>query len=305
MATQHRPTHPPDNQDPLDLLQALIETPPSPPDARLQPIALRSTVEQRRHALRRYQMRTRLDTLLHYAERLLMLLTLAIFGYWLIDGPVRDWLHDWQQPAPGTRVANAAPPSGAVPAPAPLGRGHDKGATGAVSTVPLPYTTPDMASAAPESDFIAPSGHAPAAPVAVAPQPTRLLIPSLALDTPVTEVFVVDGAWQVADYAAGYLHDTALPGDRGNTVLAGHAGLRGGVFRDLGAVAAGDDIYVDAAGWRYHYRVRESKSVWPNQVEVLAPTDAAVLTLLTCTNWDTQRLVVVADLMDSKPSPGP
>ncbi|HEX9438716.1 MAG TPA: hypothetical protein VF909_03495, partial [Roseiflexaceae bacterium] len=77
MATQHRPTHPPDNQDPLDLLQALIETPPSPPDARLQPIALRSTVEQRRHALRRYQMRTRLDTLLHYAERLLMLLTLA------------------------------------------------------------------------------------------------------------------------------------------------------------------------------------------------------------------------------------
>jgi len=62
---------------------------------------------------------------------------------------------------------------------------------------------------------------------------------------------------------------------------------------------------LDAAGWRYHYRVRETKSVWPNQVEVLESTPMPVLTLLTCTNWDTQRLVVVADLIDSKPIPGP
>jgi sortase A len=274
---------------------------------RLQPIALRSTDAHRRHALRRYSLRTWVDALLRHAEHLLLLITLAFFGYWFFDGPARDWLHDRQQPAPSAAVANAAPrpPSLASdtrgkegehtpPAPAPrLDR-----------AVPLPYTTPGMAYVEPESDFIAPRGGAPAAPVAVAPQPTRLLIPSLALDTPVKEVFVVDGAWQVADYAAGYLHDTGLPGDPGNTVLAGHAGLRGGVFRDLGALAAGADIYLDAGGWRYHYRVRGSQSVWPAQVEVLAPTETAVLTLLTCTNWDTQRLVVVADLLDSKPSPG-
>ena len=87
--------------------------------------------------------------------------------------------------------------------------------------------------------------------------------------------------------------------------MAGHAGIRGAVFRDLGAVAATNDIYLDAAGWRYHYRVRDSKSVWPNQVEVLDATPKPVLTLMTCTNWDTQRLVVVADLVDSKPIPGP
>jgi sortase A len=167
----------------------------------------------------------------------------------------------------------------------------------------LPYITNDMASAPPADDFLAPRQGNVSAPLIEAPQPTHLQIPSIGLDTPVKEVFIVDGAWQVADYAAGYLHDTGLPGS-GNTVLAGHAGLRGAVFRDLGALAANADVYLDAAGWRYHYRVRESQSVWPTQVEVLEPTTIPVLTLMTCTNWDTQRLVVVADLIDSKPLPG-
>jgi sortase A len=108
----------------------------------------------------------------------------------------------------------------------------------------------------------------------------------------------------VAEYAAGYLHGSGLPGDPGNMALAGHAGLFGGVFRDLGGLAAGDEVLVDAAGWRYSYRVRESKAVWPDQIEVLDPTPTATLTLLTCTNWDMQRLIVVADLVAAKPLPG-
>lgn len=292
MVIQPRPARTADNQDALDLLQALIETPPAPPETRLHPIALRSTVEQRRHALGHYLLRTWFDALLRHAERLVMLATLLVFGVWFVDGPLRDWLHDRQQPAPDRPAALAA----AEPPFAPSGR-LDR-------SVPLPYTTPDMARPAVEADFLAPRQRAQVAPIAVAPQPSRLLIPSLALDTPVKEVFVVDGAWQVADYAAGYLHDTAFPGEHGNAVLAGHAGLRGGVFRELGALGFGADVYVDAGGWRYHYRVRESKSVWPTQIEVLAPTDTPMLTLITCTNWDTQRLVVVADLVDSKPSPG-
>ena len=292
MAIRPRSSRAPDNQDALDLLQTLLEAPPSPPDVRLNAIALRSTAEQRRHALNRYLLRTWFDALLRHAERVLLLVTLVIFGFWFVDGPVRDWLHDRQQALHVAPVAVAAP---ARPAAHP-GKLDQ--------SVPLPYTTPDMERAAPQADFIAPGQRMPAAPITVAPQPTRLLIPALGLDTPIKEVFIVDGAWQVADYAAGYLHDTALPGEKGNTALAGHAGLRGGVFRDLGALAHGDDIYVDAAGWRYHYRVRDSKSVLPTQVDVLAPTGTSVLTLLTCTNWDTQRLVVVADLVDSKPAPG-
>jgi sortase A len=297
MAVQHRRRHTPVANDSLELLQKLIETPPAPPDRRMQPVALRSATEQRRHALGGYLLRTWVDTLLAHAERLLVIAAVLVFGLWFADGPLRDWLHEQQA------TAAIAPPIVTPVALAPA-RLVTPAASSLDDDIPLPYTTPDMAAPPLTDDFIAPRQGVVAAPVTIAPQPTRLLIPSIAVDTPIKEVFIVDGAWEVADYAAGYMHGTGLPGESGNMAMAGHAGLRGGVFRDLGSLVDGADIYVDAAGWRYHYRVRESKSVWPTQVEVLDPTETATLTLLTCTNWDTQRLVVVADLIDSKPSPG-
>jgi sortase A len=283
------------DQETRDLLQALIDAPPAPADQRWAPVALRSANEQRRHALQGFLLRTGVDSLLQQAERIVVLAVGLVFGYWLIDGPVRDWIHDWQAPAAN---ASAARPTQAAPN------------TQRLESEPpqrrpklLPYVTSAMADPAPVDEFIAPRQGTIAAPIAGAPQPRQLLIPTINLDTPVKEVFVADGAWEVADYAAGYLHGTSMPGEKGNTVLAGHAGLRGAVFRDLGSLVAGNDIFVDAAGWRFHYRVRESKSVLPTQIDVLDPTPSATLTLMTCTNWDTQRLVVVADLVDSKPSP--
>jgi sortase A len=295
MAIRNRAKPSPPDQETRDLLQALIETPPVPVDQRWVPITLRSAHEQRRHALQGFLLRTWIDSLLRNAERVVVLAALLVFGYWLIDGPVRDWIHDWQTPAAN---ASAARPTQAA------------ATTQRLASEPpqrraklLPYVTSAMADPAPVDEFIAPRQGAIAAPIVGAPQPIRLLIPALELDTPVREVFVIDGAWEVADYAAGYLHGTGMPGEKGNAVLAGHAGLRGAVFRDLGSLVAGDDILIDAAGWRYRYRVRESKSVLPTQIDVLDPTPSATLTLMTCTNWDTQRLVVVADLVDSKPSP--
>lgn len=307
MATQPPQPHTSSDENPLDLLQALLDAPAAPSGARLGPVVLRSATEQRRYALRRYALRTWVDRALFYAERVLLVATVAFFGYWLLDGPVRDWLHDLRPPARDVNAANPVRrPSGAAGAVAPGARPN--------RAVLLPSTRPGAPSAPAviAHDFIAPRGHPPGAaalhqpltgPSAIAPQPTQLQIPKIGLDTPVVETFVVNEEWQVAEYAAGYLSGTAFPGD-GNTALAGHAGIRGAVFRDLGALEWGDDIYVDAGGWRFHYRVRESKSVWPDQVEVLDPSQTPTLTLMTCTNWDTQRLVVVADLVESKPSAG-
>lgn len=282
-----------------ELLQNLIEAPPDVAERQLAPIALRSASEHRRHALRGFLLRTWIDAALGYAERIVIAAALVVFGYWLADGPIRDWLHVYQNPvAPAPVVVSAGPGARASSAGAPA-RSRSP-----APAVLLPYTTDAMEQPPPENEFLAPRQGVISPPDAAAPEPTHLLIPSLALDTPVKEVFVADGAWEVADYAAGYLHGTGLPGDAGNTVLAGHAGLRGAVFRDLGSLTPGADIFLDA-GLRYHYRVREIKNVWPNQVEVLDPTTTPTLTLMTCTNWDTQRLVVVADLVDSKPSPRP
>jgi sortase A len=294
MANWPRFTPIPDD-DPRELLAALLGAPTLPSETRRPPIALRSMPELRRQALRGFQVRTWVDTWLQHTERLLLVLALLVFGYWFVDGPLRDWLHEQEPSLASAPVAAAAVAVQSAIGPA---KPHpDK-------IVPLPSVNINSASTPAMDDFMAPRQGAVSEPLAIAPQPNHLLIPSIQLDTPVKEVFVVDGAWEVADYAAGYLHDTGLPGS-GNTVLAGHAGMRGGVFRDLGALVANNDIYLEAAGWRYHYRVREAKSVWPNQVEVLDPTPQPVLTLMTCTNWDTQRLVVVADLINSKPIPGP
>jgi sortase A len=281
--------------DPRELLAALLGAPTVPSEARRPPIALRSMPELRRQALRGFQLRTWVDTWLQHGERLLLVLALLVFGYWFADGPLRDWLHAQEPSLASAPVAEAA--VAVLPTAGPAKSRADM-------FVPLPSVNINRASSPAIDDFMAPRQGMASQPLAVAPQPDHLSIPAIQLDTPVKEVFVVEGIWEVADYAAGYLHNTGLPGS-GNTVLAGHAGLRGAVFRDLGALVANNDIYLDAAGWRYHYRVRYSKSVWPNQVEVLDPTPTPVLTLMTCTNWDTQRLVVVADLIDSKPIPGP
>jgi sortase A len=179
-----------------------------------------------------------------------------------------------------------------------------------VMTVPaLPFVPPGMTEAAdaPDArrvpDYLAPA-HVPIVPLAADQRPQRLLIPRLDLSTPIKEVYIQDGVWQVADYAAGYHHGSALPGEAGNMVMAGHAGLHGAIFRSLGTLRSGDDVLVDAGGWRYRYQVREQMSVWPTQVDVMEPTATPVLTLITCTAWDTKRLVVIADLVDSRPLEG-
>src|SRR5262249_49803249 len=151
--------------------------------------------------------------------------------YWLLDGYGRDWLHSLQQQSAQAAggVATAAP----VVALAPTAHINAPPQPASMQAArALPFTTPDMEQQIDPPDYLAP-GTVAAPPLPKDQRPQRLLAPSIGIDTPVTEVFVQDGAWQVADYAAGYHHGSALPGEVGNTVMAGHAGLRGGVFRNL------------------------------------------------------------------------
>ena len=74
-------------------------------------------------------------------------------------------------------------------------------------------------------------------------RPVHVRVPRVGLDTTVVEVFLQDGVWQVADYAAGYLHGTGLPG-LGNVVMAGHKGRRGAVFARLESLKVGDEVLV-------------------------------------------------------------
>jgi sortase A len=137
-------------------------------------------------------------------------------------------------------------------------------------------------------------------------QPARIVIASIALDAPVVPVgmTVVNGtpSWETAAFAVGYYNTTALPGTRGNTVMAGHISSplshKGDIFRRLPGVRLGDEVAVYVGTRRLVYQVSEIKVVTPYAVQVMAPTSDATLTLLTCypDGVYNQRLVVVGKL---------
>ena len=77
----------------------------------------------------------------------------------------------------------------------------------------------------------------------------------------------------------GHLENTALPGEAGNAVIAGH---RDSFFRPLRNIRLGDDIFVDTVEGRFQYRVMSLRVVKPSDLSVLEPTDEATLTLITC-----------------------
>ena len=100
--------------------------------------------------------------------------------------------------------------------------------------------------------------------------------------------------------AVGHLPDTPLPWDRrGNVGLAAH---RDGLFRALEKIRLGDEVRVVTRRGEYHYRVKKTHIVDPDDVWVLAPTTAPTVTLITCYPFSfvgnaPQRFVVQAELV--------
>jgi sortase A len=103
----------------------------------------------------------------------------------------------------------------------------------------------------------------------------RLLIPKIHLD-----VALVEGTTRKALLVGpGHLVNTAMPGDRGNVVLAGH---RDTFFRHLGDLSRGDPITIVSGGKQYVYRVTGTEIVEPSDTQVLNSSSAYRLTLITC-----------------------
>jgi len=143
--------------------------------------------------------------------------------------------------------------------------------------------------------------------------PTRLVLPSLNVDSPVVEVgwktSVQNGQlvseWEVADYAVGFLKTTALPGAPGNTVMAGHNNINGEVFKNLIDLKVGDDVfvYVDQTAYRFvvtqklllkEYGVPMEQRL--QNAQWIAPTNDTRLTLVSCWPYtsNTYRVIIVA-----------
>lgn len=141
---------------------------------------------------------------------------------------------------------------------------------------------------------------------------TRLVIPSIGLDTPVSVAPLVDHngttTWDVPKFVAGHAEGSAGAAQPGNTIIMGHVTslTLGNVFEHLDQVKPGDVVYVyssNSSDQPFDYRAVETRHVARTDVTVLDQSPNPTLTLVTCsglwlpTVWDyNQRFIVRAEL---------
>jgi LPXTG-site transpeptidase (sortase) family protein len=134
---------------------------------------------------------------------------------------------------------------------------------------------------------------------------TRVRLDSLGIDAEVRSVgFVLQGGeiqYDVPRFEAGQYVGTADPGQRGNLVIAGHVANRGAfaVFSRLPEAHIGDTVEVFSGSTMFRYSITELRVVAPDATMVMARTQDATLTLITCSpdiNHG-RRLIVVGKLI--------
>lgn len=103
--------------------------------------------------------------------------------------------------------------------------------------------------------------------------------------------------------AIGHMTGTADLGAMGNCALAGHrGGYSGPYFKNLDKLKIGDTVLItNAERTQFTYKVTESFVVEPTEVWVAEDTgpDKAILTLVTCEDSGSTRLIVRCELESS------
>ena len=103
----------------------------------------------------------------------------------------------------------------------------------------------------------------------------RLDIPRLGLS-----VAVLQGtSSRMLRRGIGHIKGTPLPGEAGNSGIAGH---RDTFFRGLKDIRANDEIELQTTSGLFRYQVDWAKVVAPEDLSVLAPSTDSALTLVTC-----------------------
>lgn len=128
---------------------------------------------------------------------------------------------------------------------------------------------------------------------------TRILIPSIGVDT-----IVVEGTTASALRAgAGHYPSTPLPCEVGNVGIAGHRTTYGKPFHNLDLLDPGDRITLETPIGSCTYEVERSFITVPTDVGVVADTPGeARLTLTTCHPKGSarQRLIVTATMVSAE-----
>jgi sortase A len=157
------------------------------------------------------------------------------------------------------------------------------------TTTEPPTTAPPetTTTAAPESDEpierLAGGGGAVAPPRnSYAPEPIvelgRIEIPKIGLDHKVMHGITLRNI----DNGPSHWPGTAMPGEVGNTVFAGHRVTHTHPFRRINELEPGDEIFFTVNGVRTRYVVTGHEIVSPARVDIVNPTPTATATLFAC-----------------------
>jgi sortase A len=134
-----------------------------------------------------------------------------------------------------------------------------------VATLPLQMTQP----IAPPRDVRAAENN---------PELGRIVIPKIGLDSELNEGIRLT----TLDRGPGHWPGTAMPGQIGNVVVAGHRTSHGAEFRHLDALAPGDEVVFSTADGTFTYHVTGTQIVTPDAVWIVDPTDTPTATLFAC-----------------------
>jgi LPXTG-site transpeptidase (sortase) family protein len=146
-----------------------------------------------------------------------------------------------------------------------------------------PFTLDDLRGGPPA----APTGPTLPTPVmppadSYAPEPAVVLgtieIPALGLAAPLNQGVTLNNI----DRGPSHWPGTALPGELGNVVVAGHRVTHGGPFRHIDKLVAGDQVIFTVDGRRSVYRVTEHEVVTPDAIHIVDQTPAYTGTLFAC-----------------------
>ena len=174
------------------------------------------------------------------------------------------------QSGSGQAVAAAASAAGAPPDGLPF------------EDLPLPLATATTAKPAPPA---APAPRTkPSAPPADERAKTPIVkigeirIPKIGLVHPVYEGVTLT----VVDRGPGHWPGSAVPGQLGNAVFAGHRVTHSRPFRNVDKLVAGDEIIFVMPNGTFTYKMTKQEIVKPADTWIVNPTTTATLTLFAC-----------------------
>jgi len=125
-----------------------------------------------------------------------------------------------------------------------------------------------------------------------------ITIPKIGLVYPIFE-----GVWlTVIDHGPGHWPGSAEPGQRGNTVFAGHRVTHTHPFENLDQLAPGDKVVFTMPNGVFTYAVTRTLIVRPDDMWVVYPSPTRTMTLFAChpKHSAAERIVVKGKLVHSR-----